>query len=227
MLKQLAAVAALGGCIVACGGSANSASTGADQNATGSSTPQNLFLVSKCDEPCKNPAQPAPGGGTVYRSARPSNEDQIRFVRDQLGVTTIISLEELADHTEPEGDLMRAVAADKGRPSMVFMSASLDSMFTSSGDDAKIDEILGTLAAGTQNGAMMVHCALGRDRTGMIIALHRVINEHWAPQDAYDEWHAHGFDANALRKIQFDALYRYFIHRACPNEDDDGCVERA
>jgi protein tyrosine/serine phosphatase len=166
----------------------------------------------------------------VYRSARPSGNDQIRFVRDQLGVTTIISLEELSDHSEPESDAMMAVnVADmkQGRPIMTFMSASLDSLFTSSADDPKVDDILGTLAAGTQKGAVLVHCALGRDRTGMIVALHRVINEHWAPQDAYDEWHAHGFDGNELRKIEFEALYKYFIHRACTGGDDNGCVKRA
>jgi protein tyrosine/serine phosphatase len=107
------------------------------------------------------------------------------------------------------------------------VNASLDSLFAGEHDDAKIDGVLAAMARGSKNGAVMVHCALGRDRTGMVVAMHRVLNEGWTPQHAYDEWHAHGFDASELRKIEFEALYRYFIGRVCPNAAADGCVARA
>lgn len=58
-----------------------------------------------------------------------------------------------------------------------------------------IDDILATIDD-PANHPIYVHCYYGDDRTGMIIALYRVVYENWAPVDAFHEWKAHMPGAN-------------------------------
>ena len=48
-----------------------------------------------------------------------------------------------------------------------------------------------------------------------------------AVQRAYDEWAAHGFDANTFQKDEFAALFRYFVGRVCRAGGSQDCVNRA
>jgi protein tyrosine/serine phosphatase len=51
---------------------------------------------------------------------------------------------------------------------------------------------------------IFVHCKKGLDRTGVVIALHRVFDQGWSPQDARAEMYALGFD------MRLWTLRRYF-----------------
>jgi hypothetical protein len=53
-----------------------------------------------------------------------------------------------------------------------------------------IDDILATIHDPATH-PIYVHCYYGDDRTGMIIALYRVVYEDWDPVDAFHEWKAH------------------------------------
>lgn len=46
--------------------------------------------------------------------------------------------------------------------------------------------------AGGSIGALFIHCAHGADRTGLVVALYRVIYHHWTPDAAYAEWRRMG-----------------------------------
>jgi protein tyrosine/serine phosphatase len=64
-------------------------------------------------------------------------------------------------------------------------------------NDAEVNAILATISDPASQ-PVFVHCMQGRDRTGLIIALYRVIYEHWTPKDAHDEMMAHGFNSILL-----------------------------
>ncbi len=190
----------------------------ADQALTASAVPQNLYRVSPCADPCPSSmAQPVARGGTVYRGARPGL-DAIRYLRDELGVRTIIDLEVMPYNTHPEDGHVATANRDQGAPHMSIVHYHMEAVTPPHDDD--INPLLAVLKkASAKNGAAYVHCALGRDRTGLVIALHRVINDGWKAQDAYEEWHQHGFDQSWFTKFEFTALFDYF-------EDRVGSVKR-
>ena len=59
--------------------------------------------------------------------------------------------------------------------------------------DRQIDQLLAILADPAKR-PIYVHCMKGMDRTGIIVALHRVYNEGWTPQAAERERDQHGFN---------------------------------
>lgn len=222
MKRALFLLAALVG-LSACGASDPQEPTGdtasgeeADQALSTSAVPQNLYRVSPCADPCATTmAQPAARGGTIYRGARPGL-DAIRFLRDELGVRTIVDLEIMPFNTIPEDRHLTTANADHGAPRVSMVHYHMEAV-TPPHDNDDIDRVLAVLkAAAAKKEAAYVHCALGRDRTGLVIALHRVLNEGWKAQDAYEEWHDHGFDQSFFTKLEFTALFNYFVERAGP-----------
>jgi protein tyrosine/serine phosphatase len=164
-----------------------------------------LYEVSPCPAPCTTTLeQPVPAGGTVYRSARPTTAEQLRYLHDKLGVDVIVNLEMIhSDET-----------LDNGSSGIRFVRTIWDPL--GSPDDAQIDDVISVLAKATPGHAVLVHCLAGRDRTGLVIALHRVLNEKWSAQQAYDEWTAHGFDATLVARVAFQGMFDYFVKRAGP-----------
>jgi hypothetical protein len=185
----------------------------ADQALSASAVPKNLYRVSPCADPCPTSMdQPAPKGGTVYRGARPGL-DAMRMLRDDLGVRTIIDLEIMPYNTDPEDSHAAAANEDRGAPRMSIVHYHMEAILEPHDDD--IDRLLAVLKnAEAKKEAAYVHCALGRDRTGLVIALHRVLNDGWKAQDAYDEWYEHGFDQSWFTKLEFTPLFDYFVKRA-------------
>ena len=184
-----------------------------DQALSASAVPQNLFRVSPCADPCPSSmAQPAPRGGTVYRGARPGL-DAIRMLRDELGVRTIIDLEIMPYNTIAEDRHVATANQDPGAPHVRIIHYHMEAILPPHDDD--INPLLDALAqAESKKEAAYVHCALGRDRTGLLIALHRVHGDRWHAQDAYEEWYEHGFDQSAFTKWEFTPLFDYFERRA-------------
>lgn len=60
-------------------------------------------------------------------------------------------------------------------------------------NDAQVDRILELLADPSKR-PIYIHCMKGMDRTGMIVALHRVYNEGWTSERAQQERDAIGFN---------------------------------
>lgn len=184
-----------------------------DQALSASDVPVNLYKVSPCEDPCASSMeQPATRGGTVYRGARPGL-GAIRTLRDDLGVRTIIDLEIMPYNTGPEDSHVATANEDPGAPRMNIVHYHMEAVLEPHDDD--IDPLLAVLKdAEANHEAAYVHCALGRDRTGLVIALHRVINDGWNAQDAYEEWYQHGFDQSWFLRWEFSPLFDYFVKRA-------------
>jgi len=133
------------------------------------------------DDPAGNFAVVSPG---VYRGGRPDQPGVARLV--ELGVRTIVDLE----------DDDEAIDAERGwalANRLTFISQPMNGLDTP--DDGQVNRTLAQIA-GDQ--PVFVHCMQGKDRTGLIIALYRVLYEGWTPKAAHDEMMAHGYNSILL-----------------------------
>jgi protein-tyrosine phosphatase len=187
------------------------------------SAPQNLYWASPCEakSPCAKSTvaltslpQTDRVGAMVYRGAAPKSRAELAYLAS-LGVVRVIDLQEgplarLMEDVRTFGTDVEQTLSGGKRIHLVH--APIFQLSTP--EDDRINQVLALMHDAEQGtGAVYVHCTLGRDRTGLIIALHRVENEGWAPADAYAEWKAHGFEATAVQAFEFQELDEYFRQR--------------
>jgi protein tyrosine/serine phosphatase len=92
---------------------------------------------------------------------------------------------------------------------MNFYNFPLDSMNKVTDEEGEwIDEALRIIADPAQQ-PVYIHCAHGKDRTGLVVALERVNQEEWAPKAARAEWIKYGHTRKS-RVVTHD-LDRYFF----------------
>jgi protein tyrosine/serine phosphatase len=63
------------------------------------------------------------------------------------------------------------------------------------------DEVISALKlirAAQAKGPVLVHCQHGADRTGVVIAMYRIIYQGWSKQQALDEMENGGFNFHAI-----------------------------
>lgn len=128
----------------------------------------------------------------IIRGGRPSNADL-----DQLkvqGYKTIIDFE----------DNKKVIAIEKAYAEKLgfkFISAPMNAWSTP--NDKVINSVLQQMQD-SKNYPMFIHCQHGRDRTGLVSAVYRVLGEKWTQEAAHEEMIALGF-----RKI-FKNMDNYF-----------------
>jgi protein tyrosine phosphatase (PTP) superfamily phosphohydrolase (DUF442 family) len=122
----------------------------------------------------------------LYRGAQPGTGG-LRRLRE-LGIDTIINL-------RGAGDLTRAEEADARELGLNYFNVPLPNWGRP--QDDRVRRILLIIAA-PQNGRVFVHCRDGVDRTGTIVALHRIAHEGWSSHAAVAE-----AERNGMRRIQF------------------------
>ncbi|RYZ83219.1 MAG: hypothetical protein EOO68_33290 [Moraxellaceae bacterium] len=59
--------------------------------------------------------------------------------------------------------------------------------------DQQIAQALMAIEHGSQQGNVLVHCQHGSDRTGLVIAMYRIIYQHWPIEHAKQEMKQGGF----------------------------------
>lgn len=111
---------------------------------------------------------------------------------ESRGVKTIVDLE-IDNGVEADGDDISQELSDAANAGITVLRFPM-SAFDSPDDefDRMIDQIM-VILSDPSRGPIYVHCAHGQDRTGLVIALERVIDEGWSPKDAHDEMLALGF----------------------------------
>jgi tyrosine-protein phosphatase SIW14 len=146
----------------------------------------------------------------VYRGAQPSTEGFQNLAK--IGIKTVVDLREEADDRKRE---MKAVS-DLG---MRYVHIPMKGMRTPS--EKQISDALKVLNDDSQ-GPVFVHCRLGKDRTGVVIAAYRIQHDGWENQRALKEARSIG-----MSWFQFP-LQRYLIaYKPPPREPGGGLTEAA
>jgi protein tyrosine/serine phosphatase len=118
----------------------------------------------------------------IYRGGRLTEAGVLTLKK--LGVKTIINLEDDSEEIAQETQWAKAASITQLRESLSGYWAP---------DDKQVDRILKELADPAAR-PIYIHCKKGMDRTGIIVALHRVYNEGWAASKAEAERDALGFN---------------------------------
>lgn len=122
----------------------------------------------------------------IYRGGQPESRAWAGLAG--LGVKTVVDLRRPIEHSVPEESLAVVAAG------MRYVN------FPMNGFDTPTAEQLGTpLSLLDQEGKVFIHCKLGCDRTGTVIAAYRISRQGWENQKALAEartmglhWYEHG-----------------------------------
>jgi protein tyrosine/serine phosphatase len=148
-----------------------------------------LLLLASCGDPStlENFREVRTG---LYRGGHPNTASFATL--ESKGIKTIVDLE-IDNGIEADTDDITQELDDASKAGIAVLRFPM-SAFDSPDDefDRMIDQIMVILSDETL-GPIYVHCAHGQDRTGLVIALERVIDEGWSPKDAHDEMLALGF----------------------------------
>jgi protein tyrosine phosphatase (PTP) superfamily phosphohydrolase (DUF442 family) len=128
----------------------------------------------------------------VYRGAQPTEEGWEGLAK--LGVKTVIDLCRLGEHSGAAE--ARAVEA----AGMRYVSVPMNGYVAPSQE--QVAKVLELLDSGEP---VFVHCKLGRDRTGTVIACYRIAHEGWENQKALQEAKSYG-----LHSLEF-GMKRYVL----------------
>lgn len=131
----------------------------------------------------------------IYRSRRPDYED-LQAMKNR-GIKTIINLE-----NDPVVVRNEKTMAE----SLGFKFFSFPMSWITTPSDDQVDEIL----AAMQNQdlfPLVIHCKFGKDRTGLMVGLYRVLAEEWSRNRAHEEMVDYGFH------VEYIALENYFWDR--------------
>jgi protein tyrosine/serine phosphatase len=146
----------------------------------------------------------------VFRGGNPlpSLEDKRGLdVLKEVGISLVIDLQGvdvddsasgwLASQMEP-GETPEAIAEEKHyleSQGIRFLNLPFSSHQTVTKQAAAtIDQVVKLLGKANAKAKVFVHCQHGKDRTGLVIALHRLENRGYTVKEAYDEWVAAGHD---------------------------------
>ena len=134
---------------------------------------------------------------TLYRSEQPTALGMKNL--EKLGVRTVINLRYFNDDKEEvEGTSLRTEHTK---------------ILTWRIGDKHVIEVMNMLKK-TENGPFLIHCQHGADRTGLMTAMYRILEQGWSPDDALKELTDGGFGyhsmwkniINYVRSVDVDSL---------------------
>jgi protein tyrosine/serine phosphatase len=120
---------------------------------------------------------------TLYRSEQPT---PLGFKNlEKLGIRTVINLRYFND----DDDEAKGTQLKLHRIKILTWRA---------GDDHVIEVM--RLLRNPQNGPFLIHCQHGADRTGLMSAMYRMLEQNWSAQDALDELMDGGYGYHSMWK---------------------------
>lgn len=119
----------------------------------------------------------------LYRSAQPTAEG-FKAAQEQLHLRTSLSLRESSN----DNDLL--VGTQIENQSVPMNAAHIT--------DAQIIGALKIVRAAQKKGPVLVHCLHGSDRTGVVIAMYRILYQGWSKDQAIDELKNGGFNFHSI-----------------------------
>jgi len=158
---------------------------------------------------------------TVYRSAQP-DADGFEFLRDFLAVRTVVKLN--LEHEHSLADECRDFGVGPERPGIAVLYEGMPEFFRENETDhvVKIIKTIRTQIRDVQGG-VLIHCAMGTDRTGVVSACYQMAYGGVTLQQALHERKLYG--VGALRDIfdMFDhPVLTNIARRAAAGEFKDG-----
>jgi protein tyrosine/serine phosphatase len=130
----------------------------------------------------------------LFRGGRPTREGMAAL--EQLGVRTIVDLRDRSGISFVDRTRARARGIRYHRIPLGKLRGPTPATM------ARILRIL----ADPESGPVYVHCRRGSDRTGTVIACHRIANEGWSAEEAIAEARERGM-------IKLEFLKRVFIRQ--------------
>jgi protein tyrosine/serine phosphatase len=118
-----------------------------------------------------------------YRSGQPTG-DGFSVAAKNYGVKTIVSLNDKPD-----------VASI---PDLNLIHVKMNAFKTADDDDPQLPRALAAIQKGLAQGNTLVHCQHGKDRTGGIVAVWRVMYQGWTKEAAISEMEKGGYGYNSF-----------------------------
>lgn len=137
---------------------------------------------------------------SLFRSARLTHNDVGQL--QALGIKTVISLRSFhCDHQALQGSGIDAVRVPVNTWSI---------------GDRHVVQTMRAIRAAEQQGPVLLHCLHGADRTGLMVAMYRMLYQHWPRERALDELRNGGYGYHAvwkniekyLRRVDIDRIRR-------------------
>jgi protein tyrosine/serine phosphatase len=118
---------------------------------------------------------------TLYRSEQPSALGMKNL--EKLGIRTVINLRAFND----DADEARGTSLRTERTKILTWRV----------DDNHVIEVMRMLRK-SENGPFLIHCQHGADRTGLMSAMYRVLEQGWLPEDALTELTEGGYGYHSM-----------------------------
>jgi protein tyrosine/serine phosphatase len=120
---------------------------------------------------------------TLYRSEQPT---RLGFRNlEKLGIRTVINLRWFND------DAREAAGTSLRTERVKILTWNID-------DEHVIDVM--RMLRNRENGPFLIHCQHGADRTGLMSAMYRVLEQGWTPDEALEELTAGGYGYHSVWK---------------------------
>ena len=119
----------------------------------------------------------------LYRSAQPTAEG-FAAAQSTLKVLTVINLRE----SQTDAALLKGVQIEEQSVPMNAMSIKQEDVISA----------LQLIKAGEAKGPVLLHCKHGADRTGVVIAMYRILYQGWSKEQAIDEMKNGGFNFHSI-----------------------------
>ena len=120
--------------------------------------------------------------GQVYRSSQPSNADWA-WMHQHLGIRAVV---DLRCQDDEEGDFNPEEGAEIGQAGMKHVHIPMTKLGPNAEDVGRFLDAM----ADPANRPVLIHCAAGRVRSGMMVAVYRMEFQSWSNQQALDEFFA-------------------------------------
>lgn len=136
---------------------------------------------------------------SLYRGGQPQSGGLKKL--SELGIKTVINLRGASEDTRKE----QAEAEASG---MRYFNIPMSALGRPT--DEQVERALAVIDA-RENWPVFVHCQRGADRTGVIIAVYRILRDQWTAEQAIDEAKRFGLAGVQFRKK--DYISDYFKRR--------------
>jgi tyrosine-protein phosphatase SIW14 len=134
-----------------------------------------------------------------YRSGQPIG-DGFQMAAKAYDIKTIVSLNDKPDVTPT--------------PGLTLVHVKMNAFKTADDDDSQLPRALAAIQQGLATGNTLVHCQHGKDRTGGIVAVWRILDQGWTKDAAIREMKEGGYgysdwlfsNARHIRSLDIEKL---------------------